>query len=151
MSHVDLNGDGKFNGADFTMWVHTVHESGRCELDGPLGDCPAWIDVNRDASWRTRIGSITWPVELILPDSFREFQGQGGLTNDSKYLKVILMLAILIGLTAMTAHTASAQFGCFGDVEDFDGTFPPSGWVTECDAESAPRTAGTSGRTRRVV
>ena len=30
------------------MWVYTVHESGRCELDGPLGDCPAWIDVNRD-------------------------------------------------------------------------------------------------------
>jgi hypothetical protein len=75
MSKVDLNGDGKLNGADYTLWVVTVHESGRCELDAPVGNCPAWIDVNRDgivshadleamtsflfecvyAPWRTRI------------------------------------------------------------------------------------------------
>jgi hypothetical protein len=72
---VDLNGDGKLDGADYTLWVVTVHESGRCELDGPLGDCPAWVDLNKDgivshadleamtsflfecvyAPWRTRI------------------------------------------------------------------------------------------------
>ena len=40
----------------------------------------------------------------------------------SKYLKVILMLAILVGFAAMTANSASAQFGCFGDIEDFEET-----------------------------
>ena len=48
---------------------------------------------------------------------------------------------MLIGLAAMTAHTASAQFGCFGDVEDFEATgriagngrpAPAAGWWT-CD------------------
>ena len=38
----------------------------------------------------------------------------------SKYVKVILMLAILVGFGAMTANTASAQFGCFGDIQDFE-------------------------------
>ena len=44
----DHDGDGKVNGADFTKWVETVHESGRCELNAPLGECPAWVDVNDD-------------------------------------------------------------------------------------------------------
>ena len=44
----DLNGDGKLTGEDFGLWVWTVHESGRCELDGPLGNCPSFVDVNRD-------------------------------------------------------------------------------------------------------
>ena len=76
VSRVDLNKDGKLDSADFELWVQTVHESGRCQLDGPLGECPAWVDVNRDgivslldldelnafllqcvlAPWRTQIG-----------------------------------------------------------------------------------------------
>lgn len=48
MSRVDLNGDGTVDGADFNMWVYAVHESGDCELDGPIGRCPLWVDVNRD-------------------------------------------------------------------------------------------------------
>jgi len=44
----DHNRDGRLDGADFTMWVVTVHESGLCQFDAPLGSCPAWVDVDRN-------------------------------------------------------------------------------------------------------
>jgi len=48
VSRFDHNHDGRLTGADFDLWVWTVHESGRCELNGPLGACPSSVDVNGD-------------------------------------------------------------------------------------------------------
>ena len=48
-SKYDHNGDGQLTGADFSLWVQAVHESGdACRLDGPSSGCPSWADVNGD-------------------------------------------------------------------------------------------------------
>ena len=46
----DLNRDGRISPDDFSLWVITVHELGgeACQLNGPAGGCPVWLDVNRD-------------------------------------------------------------------------------------------------------
>jgi hypothetical protein len=44
----DLDGNGKVNSDDAEYWVRTVHFSGLCELDGPVGTCPPNLDLNGD-------------------------------------------------------------------------------------------------------
>ena len=36
----DLNRDGRLTSADLELWVRTVHESGRCGLNGPVSSVP---------------------------------------------------------------------------------------------------------------
>lgn len=49
ITRYDLNRDGRVNGADFSLWVQTVHE-GRteCKLGGPASACPGFVDVDYD-------------------------------------------------------------------------------------------------------
>src|SRR3972149_5826005 len=49
----------------------------------------------------------------------------------NRMLRTALILAVVlvtvVTLSVMTAHSASAQFGCFGTTEDFSGAWPNGG------------------------
>jgi len=76
MAKYDLTGDGKVNGDDFTMWVRMVHESGEvCRLNGPIGQCPSWVDVNGDGiisvadldAMHQFVMYCVWPTKTVRP------------------------------------------------------------------------------------
>ena len=50
----------------------------------------------------------------------------------SRLLRTALVIAAFVGFAVLTAHTASADFGCYGDVETFDDGVPPPGWGWTC-------------------
>ncbi|MFN2115103.1 MAG: choice-of-anchor J domain-containing protein, partial [Anaerolineae bacterium] len=61
---------------------------------------------------------------------------------ENRFARVALFITVaafaLVGLSAVTAHSAAADFGCFGDLEDFEGSFPPSGWQAIDDWGGSP-------------